>query len=209
MQLKSLRDLKADLWVFDCDGVIYDNVKEAKKEVINIMARFISSRYGCGIEESISIRSELLKKHQVPHSIMALMREGFDEQEILEETYFAIDLQRLGIIPSLKLQKLLSSLNGKKVMLTNNHAEYARKVLCQLGVSEHFFDVYGIGELGLIQKPDLQAFQFVQDSTGINGNVVFIDDEIKNVIAAEQFGWTAVWKGRENGFSGNWLTELR
>lgn len=208
MQLGSLRDLKADLWVFDCDGVIYDNAKEAEKEVVNLMTRFISSRYECGIEEAMNIRRELLKKHQVPHSIMALVQEGFDEREILKETYFAINLQSLGIIPSLRLQKLVSSIAGKKVLLTNNHGEYAKKVLHQLGISKHFAAVYGIGELDLIQKPNFQAFKFVQDETGINENIVFIDDEIRNVVAAEQFGWTAVWKGDGEGYNGLWLPKL-
>ncbi|KKT26339.1 MAG: putative hydrolase [Parcubacteria group bacterium GW2011_GWA2_43_9b] len=209
MSLISLKDLEADLWIFDCDGVIYDNAKGAEKEVMNRMTRFISSRYGCSIEKARSIRHELLRKHQVPHSIMALTREGFNEQEILEETYFAIDFQGLGIIPSLRLQKLFSSLAGKKVLLTNNHGEYAWRVLCQLGISKYFSAVYGIGELGLVQKPDSRAFQFVQNATGVNENIIFVDDEIHNVVAAEQFGWTAVLKGGNAEHKGFWLTELK
>jgi pyrimidine 5'-nucleotidase len=208
MQLRSLRDLKADLWVFDCDGVIYDNTKEAEREIVKMMTQFISSRYKCNNEEAINIRRGLLKKHQVPHSIMALVREGFDEQEILDETYFAIDLQNLGIVPSPTLQRLLFSLSGEKVLLTNNHGGYARKILCQKGISKHFSKVYGIKELGLIQKPDLLAFQFVQDATGIKENIIFIDDKINNVIAAERFGWMTVWKGHGNGFDGLCIREL-
>ncbi|MDP1818145.1 MAG: HAD hydrolase-like protein [Leadbetterella sp.] len=209
MRLKNLRDLEARLWVFDCDGVIYDNANGAEKEVVRMMVKFISSRYGCSTDEAMSVRQELLEKHAVSHSITALVREGFDERDILRETYFAIDFQKLGIIPSSRLQVLFSSLPGKKVILTNNHGAYAQKVLRWLDISEHFSAIYGIGELGLIQKPDSEVFQFVENATGINENIVFVDDEIHNVVAAAQFGWTAVWKGYGAEFDGIWLTELK
>lgn len=208
MELKSLLDLKADLWVFDCDGVFYDNVKGAEKEVVGLMLKFIASRYGCCIGKASEIRRGLLKKHQVPHSIMALVREGFNEQEVLKETYFLVDFQKLGIISSSRMQRLFSSLPGKKIILTNNHGEYTWRVLDCIGIANHFSAVYGISQLGLIQKPDRQAFQFVQDTAGVSGNVVFVDDEIPNVIAAEQFGWTSVWKGNGNGYDGLWLPKL-
>lgn len=209
MSIKSLKDLKADLWVFDCDGVIYANAKGAEREVVRSMIRFIASRYGCSMDRASVIRSELLKKHNVPHSIMALVREGFNEQEVLRETYFAISLEELGIFPSLEIQELMSSLHGIKVMLTNNHEGYARSVLNQIGILDHFSAIFGVNKLGLIQKPDVLAFQFVQDSISINENVVFVDDEMKNVIAATEFGWTAVLiESNKEGYKGLWLPRL-
>ncbi len=194
-KLDSLRDLQADLWVFDNDGVVYENTKGAEREVVNRMIQFIASRYGCSVEKASVIRKKLLEKHKVPHSIMALVREGFDEQEVLKETYFAINLNELDISPSIEIQELFSFLSGIKVMLTNNHEEYAKIILDQLGILNYFSAIYGINKLGRIQKPDFQAFQLVQNAMGISKNIVFIDDEIKNVIAATKFGWTTVWIG--------------
>lgn len=208
VRLSSLRELKADLWVFDCDGVIYKNLKDAETEVVRSMIQFLASKYVCSEKEAQSKRAELLKKHNVPHSIMAFVREGFDEQEVLEKTYFTINLENIGIQPSLSIQKLFSSLVGKKVMLTNNHAEWALRILRKLEIENHFSHVLGINELGLIQKPKPEAFQLVQDSTKINKNVVFVDDELKNVVAANDFGWTAVWITNTNSYDGLFLPEL-
>lgn len=210
MELKSLKNLEANLWVFDCDGVIYDNAKDTEKDVVELMHKFIASRYGCSIEDAPEFRRKLLRKHDVPHSIMALVREGFDENEILLETYFKINFQKLGILDSAQKRKLFSALPGKKVILTNNHSRYAQEVLKRMGIADNFCAVYGICELGLIQKPDRQAFEIVQSSMKIDEKVIFIDDEIPNVVAAEKFGWTSLWKGNaSSGYSGLWLPELR
>jgi len=177
--IKSLKELTADLWVFDCDGVIYENAKLAEKKVVDKMNQFIASKYGCGIKKASVIRNKLLKKHNVSHSIMALTRERFNEQEILDETYFAINLNELCIAPSLKIQKLVSCLKGTKVVLTNNHSEYTRKVLDKLGILNFFSAIYGIKELGTIQKPDPRAFQFVQGATGIEKILYLLTTKIK------------------------------
>lgn len=209
MELESLKDLEANLWVFDCDGVIYDNAKDAEKDVIELMHKFIASRYGCSIDDASEFRRKLLKKHNVPHSIMALVQEGFNENEILLETYFKINFQKLGILGSTQKRKLFSALPGKKVVLTNNHGRYAQEVLKRMGIADYFCAIYGIRELGFVQKPDQQAFEIVQLSMRIGEKVIFIDDEIPNVIAAEKFGWMSVWKGDGNGYDGLWLSELR
>lgn len=209
MKLRSLSELRADLWVFDCDGVIYDNAKKAERKVARLMLKFIVSRYGCRIEEASEIRRELLKKHNVQHSIMALTREGFDEQEILRETYFLVDLQGIGVVFSNQLQKFFSSLPGKKIILTNNHGGYVRRVLDSIGISAYFSFVFGSGELGHIQKPDQQAFQFMQEAMHAEKNIVFVDDEIQNVVVAEKFGWTAVLKGGSKDYAGFSLPKLR
>lgn len=210
MKIDSLKNLKADLWVFDCDGVLYDNAKDAEKSVIDLMHKFITSRFKCSSEEAPKIRQKLLKKHQVPHSIMALIREGFDENEILLETYFKINFQKLGIVESIQTQRLFSSLSGEKVVLTNNHSQYAKEVLKHTGIIDYFCAVYGICELGLVQKPEQQAFQIVQSSMKIEGKIVFIDDEMLNVLAANKFGWTSVWKDdKGSGYNGLWLSKLK
>ena len=199
MRFKSLCNLYANLWVFDCDGVIYNNVKETEKEVVRRMIDFIASKYHCNEKEAANIRHKLLKKYKVSHSIIALTLEGFDEKEILEKTYFSVDFDKLGIVFSPEMKNLLESLPGKKVILTNNHSEWARIVLEKIGISKYFSTIYGINDSSNIQKPNPRAFQMVQDTTGINENIVFIDDEIINIIAATQFGWTAVWKISKQG----------
>ncbi len=209
IELRSLRDLNANLWVFDCDGVIYKNVKEAEKEVVDKMIQFIALRYGCNFEKAIFTRKELLRKHDVSHSITALIYEGFNEQEILNKTYFAINLKELGIMPSLEIQDLFASLSGQKAVLTNNHEEFAKAVLNQLGVLGHFSAIYGISKLGRIQKPDLRAFQAIQDAVGIYEGIVFIDDKVKNIIAAANFGWTTILLGSSDEYDGFWLPKLR
>ncbi|MFH0969240.1 MAG: HAD-IA family hydrolase [Patescibacteria group bacterium] len=209
MLLGSLKDLEANLWVFDCDGVIYDSTKEAEKEVMGLMSKFIALHFGCSVEEALNIRQELLRKYQVPNTVMALVREGFNEREILKNTYFAINFKKLGIVPSPELHEFLCSLPGKKVVLSNNHKKFIQVVLNILGISNCFSAIYGAEELSPARKPDLRAFKLVQNTVGISDKVVFIDDEIPNVIVAEQFGWTAIWKGNGNGYDGLAISKLR
>lgn len=194
MQFGDLLGLKADLWVFDCDGVIYEDAKKAEEDVVDRMISFIASKYCCSRKEASDIRRRLLKKHEVSHSITALILEGFDEEEILEKTYFSVDFDRLGIVFSSQMRDLLASLSGKKVILTNNHSEWARRVSEEIGILEYFSAIYGIRGPGNIQKPNPMAFQLVQNEMGINKNIIFVDDEVCNVAAAVQFGWKAVLK---------------
>lgn len=209
MELKSLKDLDAELWVFDLDGVIYENANEAEKQVEKRMVKFIASRYGCDTERADVVRKSLLKKHNTLYSISALVGEGFNEKEVFKETYLSINFNELGVVFSPELQTLISSLPGAKVILTNNHGDFARVVLDKLGISGCFSSVYGINELGAVKKPNRKVFQLIQDATDINNNIVFIDDEPQNLIAASEFGWTSVLKGSDQNHDGLCISEIR
>lgn len=195
MKLESLKELKADLWVFDNDGTLYSNPKVIEKAILALMIGFIERSYRISAVEAVKRRDELLKKHSTKYTLIALRNEGFDEKRFIQETYLSIKPGELGIRKSSKLRNLILSLGGEKVILTNNPSEFAHLILRHLGIDDLFSAIYGMREMGFVQKPALDAFAVLRPFIKQNKKVVFIDDEPENIFSAKILGCSTVLIG--------------
>ena len=208
MKIENLESLKADLWIFDNDGTLYANTKEIEKEVVRLMIGFIAEEFKITIPQAVQKRKELLEKHCTEYTLVAMKNEGFDENIFIQKTYLSADPESFGFSRSKSLRKLLQSLEGEKVVLTNNPSEYAEMVLGSLGVYDLFSRVYGMRELSYIQKPNPMCFFPLEQGVQQGKKIVYIDDQISNIIAAEKIGCTAVLVNNDEDYNGLYLSKL-
>ncbi|KRH93641.1 pyrimidine 5 -nucleotidase [Pseudoloma neurophilia] len=96
-----------------------------------------------------------------------------------------------------ELKDFLDSLPYKKFCFTNNTIQGSKKILEKLGVLSCFEVVFAKDNTiykSSIVKPNKCAYEFVSNLLKIanNKNIIFFDDEGRNIIGAKSVGWNAV-----------------
>jgi len=148
MLLKIQESIKPDVWIFDNDGTLYPNPKDLKLPVVALMNRYIAKLYGIREEDAPKKRRELLEQYGTKYTLVALKNDGVDENHFTQSTYLAINPGEYGITQNFRLRKLISSLKGEKIVLTNNPSQFAELVLKSLGIRDLFFKIIGMKKIG-------------------------------------------------------------
>jgi putative hydrolase of the HAD superfamily len=188
VKLDNLRDFKADLWVFDNDGTLYNNPSELEKVVVAKMIKYIALRYNLSYSKAKEKRKELLQRHCTKYTLIAIKQEGISENDFIQKTYLSINPSDFGIKKSPELRELINSLLGEKIVLTNNPSEFADLILEHLGIKDLFSQIIGMREMNYIQKPDKRSFGFLEKSINNGKKVMFIDNEFANIETAKEVG---------------------
>jgi putative hydrolase of the HAD superfamily len=91
---------------------------------------------------------------------------------------------------------------------TNATAEYAWRVLGVLGVSDHFEDVIGIEDVGLLNKPYQEAYERVLVRLDAWGpECIMVEDSARNLNPAKALGMTTVLVGGLPDWSVDFVVE--
>ncbi len=198
MLLKIQEEIKPDLWVFDNDGTLYANPKDVELSFVALTTKYIAKLYGIRENEVPAKRKKLLKKHNTKYTLVALKNDGVDENDFINNTYLAINPKKHGIIPNYRLRKLILSLNGEKIVMTNNPSRFAKLILKSLGIRNLFSKIIGMQEMGYIQKPDIKAFKILEPFLKNGKRIIFIDDELDNIKTAKRIGCTTILVGNNH-----------
>lgn len=198
------RTASVDLFIFDMDGTLYDFIDSNDgsilssrfyKEVEENGIKFIEQKLEVSREEATGIRRRIFEEYGGDISI------GLEkEYEIGKSEYFQnvwnIDASKY-FDRDQKLIDLLSSIKGKKAILTSAPRAWAENALRQLGVYE-LFDSIWFGD-GYVRKPDVEAYKKVLDYFGIAPErTLVVDDEQKCLQQAKQLGLQTMLKGQAN-----------
>lgn len=183
-----------NLWVFDNDGTLYDDFgagQQFMKIFYEYYAESYGNRSGCMVEEVDNLKD----KWNTEFSILALMKEyGVDFERIVQETYLKINLQSCNIpSPDLARLEAINSLQGRKVVLTNNPSVFAKRVLSFVGLEQCFMSIIGMEETQFLGKPDAHAYRTVERLYPGFDRILFCDDSLKNLDGARALGWTTIW----------------
>lgn len=181
------------LWVFDNDGTLYDDTI-TQEQFQSHFVTFIQPILGVGRGEIAEELSRLKNKWDTDFSILAIRSEfGIDYQEILNSTYLKIDFSVCSILnPDQEKIDVISSLDGEKIVLTNNPEEHAQRVLNYTGLLSLFSRIVGMRELGYKGKPHPDAYEKVE-LLYPSSEIYFFDDSLKNLDAAQSRGWHTIW----------------
>jgi putative hydrolase of the HAD superfamily len=195
MLLRDLKGLKFDLWIFDNDGTLYPEPKRIESAFIKMAVRFIANYYNITETEAEIKRKELLKKHKTKYTLIALKEEGADVDYFIKETYLSLDPNDFGINRNEALYQTLDSLDGEKIVLSNNPSEFVNLILKCLGIRNFFFRIIGMRELNFVQKPKREAFALLESYLKMGKEIIFVDDELNNVTVAKEIGCTTILVG--------------
>jgi putative hydrolase of the HAD superfamily len=189
----------ATVWLFDLDNTLHDASRAVFGMLDASMNAYIARELGLSMEAADQLRHHYWRRYGA--TLLGLERHhGIRAAHFLEHTHAWPDLeQRLAIDP--RDRAALRALPGRKFVLTNAPARYAKRVLTALGLAELFEGVVSIERMRIFgrlrPKPDARMFRVVLARLKLTaGRCVLVEDTLAHQRAATRVGLRAVWMQR-------------
>jgi putative hydrolase of the HAD superfamily len=195
------------IWLFDLDNTLHDASKAVFWRLNGAMTDYIETELQISREEADALRLHYWRRYGA--TLMGLERHhGIRAAHFLAQTHTLPGLERdLHMPPSHRAA--LKRLRGRKVLLTNAPAEYAKRVLTALDLADCFESVVSIegmrvfGELR--PKPDARSLRVVLARLKLPAHrCVLVEDTVANLRSARRLRMRTVWmqhylKGNPHG----------
>jgi putative hydrolase of the HAD superfamily len=175
---------------FDLDDTLYPCSNGLMGEVGRRIQTWLCDHLALSWEDAVALRRKYY--HQYGTTLGGLIAEhDVDPHDYLVYVH-DIPLEEY-IGPNPALGAMLAGIPLRRVVYTNATAEYARRVLGVLGVSDHFEEVIGIEDVGLLNKPYQEAYERVLVRLDAWGpECIMVEDCARNLRPAKMLGMTTV-----------------
>jgi putative hydrolase of the HAD superfamily len=163
---------RAPIWLFDLDNTLHDASQSVFRRLNGSMTDYIVEHLGHGIRAA----HFLAQTHELP---------GLEGQLRMA----AVDRAALKRLP------------GRKFLLTNAPADYARRVLTALDLASCFEGVIAIDDMRMFgrlrPKPDTRMLRHVLARLKLPATrCVLVEDTVANLRSARRLGLRTVWMQR-------------
>jgi len=179
--------------IFDLDDTLYPRNKGLMQEVGQRIQTWLCHHLGLTWEEAIALRHEYFQRYGT--TLGGLVAEcDVDAHDYLTFVH-DIPVEEY-LVPDPALAAMLDTIPLQRVIYTNATSEYAWRVLRALGVADRFERVIGIEEVGLRNKPYLDAYEQVLALLGARGTeCIMVEDSARNLRPARALGLTTILVG--------------
>tara|TARA_B100000929_G_scaffold117779_1_gene93376 strand:+ start:269 stop:940 length:672 start_codon:yes stop_codon:yes gene_type:complete len=186
--MKQLKNIKNIL--FDCDGVLYNDLKSVFGQVSKRMTNYISKKLNLDIKKAKELQTNYFHKYNT--SLNGLMiHHDIPPEDFLKDVH-NIDLTFMK--KDLFLREVLGSLNLKKFIFTNGSKEHVENIIKHLGIDDLFDGIFDIVDAGFHPKPEAKAFDLMINKFNIDPKeTLYIEDIAKNLSIAKNRGSTTAW----------------
>ena len=177
-------------FIFDCDGVLYDDLEGVFGQVSKRMTEYISQKLDLSLEKAKELQTNYFHKYNT--SLNGLMiHHDINPQEFLKYVH---DINLDFLKKDLKLRKELIELKTKKFVFTNGSHEHASNITKTLGIRDLFDGFFDITDCNFIPKPSIEPYRKLIDKFNIKpSETVFIEDIAINLEPAKKLGMKTVW----------------
>jgi len=186
-----MRPPSRKVWLLDLDNTLHDATLHAFPRINAAMVRYVAETLGLPTEEADALRDHYW--HRYGATLLGLVRHhGVDSAHFLRETHRFDDMASL-VRRDARLRAALARLPGRRIVLTNAPATYARAVLVALGVAPLIEQVVSIESMrfaGRIQpKPSRAMLRRVVATLRTDAaRCVLLDDTPANLHSARAVG---------------------
>ena len=181
-------------WIFDLDNTLHD----AQKKIFPIINQKINQYISEVIKINLTEANELRQKYldQYGATLEGLIKHHkINPTKFLKETHTIINFDEL-VVAMPGLIKILSSLNGQKIVYTNAPKDYAKKVLKVCQIENYIDGIFSIEDSNFIAKPSVFSMKLFLEKYKIK-KAYFVDDMKENLETASQFGLSTIWLTNE------------
>ena len=176
--------------LFDCDGVLYQDLEAVFGQVSKKMTEYISKKLNIDLIKAKELQTNYFHKYNT--SLNGLMI----HHDILPEEFlkYVHDIDLSFMKKDLALREELEKLNVKKFVFTNGSREHVKNITTHLGIDDLFDGIFDIVDAEFHPKPEAKAFDLMLEKFNINPNeTLYIEDIAKNLSIAKERGSTTVW----------------
>ena len=185
IKLKNIKNI-----LFDCDGVLYQDLEAVFGQVSKIMTEYISKK----LNLDLNVAKELQRSyfHKYDTSLNGLMiHHNIPPKEFLDYVH-DIDLSFLE--KDKPLRNELESSDLRKFVFTNGSKEHVKNITTSLGIDDQFENVFDIVDAKYNPKPAAKAFDLMLEKFKIDPKeTLYIEDIAKNLSIGKERGTTTAW----------------
>ena len=186
--MKNLANIKNIL--FDCDGVLYQDLEAVFGQVSKKMTEYISKKLNIDLKKAKELQTNYFHKYNT--SLNGLMiHHDIPPREFLDYVH-DIDLSFLEKDKTLRYE--LENIKINKFVFTNGSKEHVKNITTHLGIDDQFDGVFDIVDAEYHPKPEAKAFDLMVQKFKIDPNeTLYIEDIAKNLSIGKERGTITAW----------------
>jgi len=171
---------------------------DAQKKIFPVINqkinRYISKEVKINLKEADELRQKYWEDYGATLGGL-IKHHDINPTDFLEKTHTLKNFEEL-VFPMQDLIKVLSSINGKKILYTNAPRAYTNKVLKICQIEGYFDGIFSIEDCNFLAKPSEISMKFFLEKYKIS-KAYFVDDVKENLETANQFGLSTIWLTNE------------
>ena len=186
--MKNLANIKNIL--FDCDGVLYQDLEAVFGQVSKKMTEYISKKLNIDLIKAKELQTNYFHKYNT--SLNGLMiHHDIPPREFLDYVH-DIDLSFLEEDKTLRYE--LENIKINKFVFTNGSKEHVKNITTHLGIDDQFDGVFDIVDAEYHPKPEAITFDLMVQKFKIDPNeTLYIEDIAKNLSIGKERGTITAW----------------
>ena len=186
--MKNINNIKNIL--FDCDGVLYEDLEAVFGQVSKRMTDYISNKLNIDLNKAKELQRDYFHKYNTSLNGLMIHHE-VDPKDFLKYVH-DIDLSCLTKDNTLRTE--LINLDLKKYVFTNGSREHVENIIRHLGIEDLFDGIFDIVDAEYFPKPDPKNYELMLRKFQIDPKeTLYIEDIAKNLSIAKKLGTTTVW----------------
>jgi putative hydrolase of the HAD superfamily len=176
-------------WVFDLDNTLYPHHSNLFAQIDVRITRFVSELLTLPSEEARKIQKQLYKDYGTTlNGLMAL--HGIDPDDFLQKVH---DIDYSGLQPDAALGEAIRALPGRRFIFTNGDRSHAERTARQLGILDHFDEIFDIIAAELEPKPAPTTYARFLERHGVEPqNAAMFEDLGRNLEVPKSLGMKTV-----------------
>ena len=176
-------------WVFDLDNTLYPRHTDLFSQIDKKMTSFVGDFLKLPPEEARVVQKDFYRRYGT--TLRGLMQEhDVDPDAFLQ---FVHDIDYSWLEPDPALGEEIAALPGRRFIFTNGDRGHAERAARQLGILDHFEDIFDIVAAGLVPKPASETYDKFIGLHRIDApNAVMFEDLARNLAVPKTLGMTTV-----------------
>jgi len=141
-------------WVFDLDNTLYPRRTDLFSQIDARMTSYVAELLGVPPEEAKAVQKGFYREYGT--TLRGLMEVHKIEPDRFLN--FVHDIDYSWLAPDPELGAEIAALPGRKLIFTNGDRGHAERTARQLGILDHFEDIFDIVAAGLVPKPAAETY---------------------------------------------------
>ena len=186
--MKELKNIKNIL--FDCDGVLYQDLEAVFGQVSRKMTEYISNKLNVDLKKAKELQTNYFHKYNTSLNGLMIHHE-IDPKEFLD---FVHDIDLSFLEKDTALRHELENINLRKFVFTNGSHDHVKHITTNLGIDDQFEGIFDIVDAEYHPKPEAKAFDLMIEKFKIDPKeTLYIEDIAKNLSIGKERGTITAW----------------
>lgn len=176
-------------WVFDLDNTLYPHHSNLFEQIDLKMTSYVADLLQVPREDARKVQKDFYKRYGT--TLTGLMKNhGVDPDDFLEKVH---DIDYSWIDPDPRLGDAIKALPGRKFIFTNGDRGHAERAARQLGILEHFDDIFDVVAADLVPKPAAETYDKFRALHRVDcERAAMFEDLARNLTVPKSLGMTTV-----------------